>query len=103
MAISPCLLDINILLRWIKPDDRDYVLVRTAIERLLEEATVLCYTSQNLGEFWNTCTRSVDRNGYGLSPEQADHRAKVLEEKLRLLPDSLAVHQQWRKLIVTHH
>jgi predicted nucleic acid-binding protein len=84
-------------------DDRDYVLVRTAIEWLLEEATVLCCTSQNLGEFWNTCTRPVDRNGYGLSPEQADHRAKVLEEKLRLLPDSLAVRQQWRKLIVTHH
>jgi hypothetical protein len=81
MASSPCLLDTNILLRWIKPDDHDYVLVRTAIERLLEEATVLCYTSQNLGEFWNTCTRPVDRNGYGLSPEQADHRAKVLEEK----------------------
>jgi predicted nucleic acid-binding protein len=28
---------------------------------------------------------------------------KYLKKKLRLLPDSLAVHQQWRKLIVTHH
>jgi predicted nucleic acid-binding protein len=45
----------------------------------------------------------VDRNGYGLSPQETDRLAKFFEEKLRLLPDSVAVHEEWRKLLVTHN
>ena len=55
-----------------------------------------------MGEFWNACTRPVDRNGYGLSPQETDRLANFFEEKLRLLPDSLAVHEEWRRLSVTH-
>jgi predicted nucleic acid-binding protein len=44
----------------------------------------------------------VDRNGYGLSPQETDRLAKYFEERLCLLPDSLAVHEEWRKLLVTH-
>jgi predicted nucleic acid-binding protein len=62
---------------------------------------VLCYTSQNVGEFWNTCTRPLDRNGYALSAQETDRRARFFEQKLRLLPDSLAVHEEWRRLLVT--
>ena len=29
-------------------------------------------------------------------------RHRFFEEKLRLLPDSLAVHEEWRKLLVTY-
>jgi predicted nucleic acid-binding protein len=64
---------------------------------------VLCYTSQNVAEFWNTCTRPLNRNGYGLSPQEADRRAKFFEDKLQLLLDSVAVHQEWRRLLVTHN
>jgi predicted nucleic acid-binding protein len=103
MAGTPYLIDTNVLLRWIKPDDRDYPLVVAAIEAALLRGSMLCYTSQNVGEFWNTCTRPLHRNGYGLSPQETDRRAKYFEEKLQLLPDSLAVHQDWRKLLVTHN
>jgi predicted nucleic acid-binding protein len=102
MAATPYLVDSNILLRWVKPDHNDYSLVISAIEEILQRDGVLCYTSQNLGEFWNACTRPADRNGYGLSPQEADQRAKFFEEKFRLLPDSLRVHKEWRKLLVTH-
>ena len=68
----------------------------------LRRSGELCYTSQNVGEFWNTCTRPLDRNGYALSPQETDRRAKFFEAKLRLLPDSLSVHVQWRKLLVTY-
>jgi hypothetical protein len=76
------LVDSNVLLRWVKPDDRDYPLVVSAIEIVLERGAVLCYTSQNLGEFWNTCTRPLERNGYGLAPREADRRAEIFEDKL---------------------
>jgi predicted nucleic acid-binding protein len=72
------------------------------MDALLRQDAVLCYTSQNVAEFWNTCTRPVDRNGYGLSPQDADHTARSFEERLRLLPDSLAVHEEWRRLLVAH-
>jgi predicted nucleic acid-binding protein len=45
---------------------------------------------------------SGSRNGYGLSPEDADRRATFFEEKLHLLPDSLAIHQEWRRLLVRY-
>ncbi len=102
MAGTPYLVDSNILLRWVKPGHIDYSLVVYAIDAILRRGDVLCYTSQNVGEFWNTCTRPLDRNGYGLSPQDADRRAKFFEEKLRLFPDSLAIHAEWRCFLVKY-
>ena len=62
---------------------------------------MFCYTSQNLAEFWNACTRPADRNGYGLTPADTDRRAKFFESKLRLLLDGIAVHQEWRRILVS--
>jgi predicted nucleic acid-binding protein len=102
MAEPAYLIDTNILLRWVKPDDRDHTLVRKTIHHLLRRGAILSYTSQNVAEFWNVCTRPLGQNGFGLSPQDADSRACLFEGKLRLLPDSLAVHQEWRRLIVQH-
>jgi predicted nucleic acid-binding protein len=102
MAETPYLVDSNVLLRWMKPDHGDYSAIVLATDAILRHDGVLCYTSQNVAEFWNACTRPVDRNGYGLSPQDTDRKAKFFEEKLRLLPDSLATHEEWRKLLVTH-
>ena len=102
MAEVPYLVDSNILHRWVKPDHVDYPRIVVATDVILRHEGVLCYTSQNVAEFWNACTRPVDRNGYGLSPQATDHRARFFEGKLRLLADSLAVHEEWRKLLVTH-
>ncbi len=102
MAETPYLVDSNVLLRWVKPDHSDYPAIVSATDAILRRDGVLCYTSQNVAEFWNACTRPVDHNGYGLSPQDTDRRARFFEEKLRLLPDSLRVHEEWRKLLVTH-
>jgi len=102
MAETPYLVDSNVLLRWVKPDHSDYPAIISAMDAILQREGVLCYTSQNVAEFWSACTRPVDRNGYGLSPQDTDRRARFFGERLRLLPDSPAVHQEWRKLLVTH-
>src|SRR6266851_3758720 len=103
MAGTPYLVDSNVLLRWVKPDDRDYPLVVSAIDATLQRGAVFCYTSQNVAEFWNTCTRPLDRNGFGISPQETDRRAAIFETKCQLLGDSLAAHQEWRKLLITHN
>jgi predicted nucleic acid-binding protein len=100
MADDAYLVDSNILIRWVKPDDRDYPLVNAAVDRLIEQGCTLLYTSQNLAEFWNTCTRPTEQNGYGLSIEETDARANVIESTLDMLPESDAAHREWRRLVV---
>ena len=51
MAETPYLVDSNVLLRWVKPDHEDYAAIVSAIEAILQQGGVLCYTSQNLAEF----------------------------------------------------
>ena len=97
-----CLVDSNILIRWVQSSDPDYPVVEAALDTLARRNVVLCYTSQNLAEFWNACPRPAIRNGYGLSPEETDRRAQFFEVPLRLLPDSLLVHEEWRRLLVAH-
>lgn len=103
MAATTYLLDSNILLRWVKPDHSDYHAIVSATDSILRQGGLLCYTSQNVAEFWNTCTRPLDRNGYGLSSHEADRKAGFFEERLQLLPEGPAVHEIWRKLIVAHN
>jgi predicted nucleic acid-binding protein len=99
--VTAYLVDTNVLLRFVKPDDSDYSMLRSSIRMLWLDGDDLCYTSQNLAEFWNTCTRPVERNGYGLSIPEVDRRARFVEEQFTFLEDNKAVHQEWRSLLVT--
>lgn len=96
------LIDTNVLLRFVKPDDVDYPLVRSAVRRLWMAGAQLCYTSQNLAEFWSTCTRPADRNGYSLSIPETNRRARLVEDHFDFLEDSKAMHDNWRNLLVAH-
>ena len=96
------LADTNILLRFVEPNDPEHVLVREAVRVLTAKGESLCFTSQNLVEFWNVCTRPVSRNGLGLTTAQTDERATLLENRFLLLPDNERVHAEWRRLVVVH-
>ena len=96
------LLDSNILIRWIESRDPLQPLVDHAVDRLLASGAFPCYTSQNLGEFWNVLTRPLDRNGFGLTPADADRRTQMIESQIPMLPDDPAVHLVWRRLLVAH-
>ena len=96
------LLDSNVLLRWnIRTAPQSQLVIR-AVDHLLASGDLPCYTSQNLGEFWNVLTRPLDRNGFGLTPIEADGRARVIESQIPMLPDDPAVHLVWRRLLVDH-
>lgn len=102
MAASPHLLDTNTLLRLAKRDDPAHGVVTAAIDRLLEEGAELCYTPQNIVEFWNVCTRPKEKNGFGLSVAQADHQVTLIENRFRGLLDDERIHREWRRLVVAH-
>jgi predicted nucleic acid-binding protein len=103
MAGESYLVDTNILIRWVRREAPEFEIVNAAIELLAERGPIPCYTSQNLGEFWNVLTRPVGRNGYGLSPSEANRRARDFETSCRLIADSREVHEEWRHLLVTHN
>jgi predicted nucleic acid-binding protein len=97
----PYLVDTNILVRLAHRVDPQRAIAWQAIRTLWDRGERLCYTSQILGEFWNVGTRPVQaRGGLGLSLEAMDRRARFLERRLVLLPDTLAVHERWRELLV---
>jgi predicted nucleic acid-binding protein len=96
------LLDSNILIRWLEPQHPDQILVQTAMDRILAASGEFCYTLQNVSEFWNALTRPLDRNGYGLTPEEADLRVRAFEFRLTFLTDTPDVYLAWRRLLVEH-
>jgi predicted nucleic acid-binding protein len=96
------LMDTNILLRLVDPNDREYTLVREAVRALASRGESLCFAGQNLVEFWNVCTRPASKNGLGLTAAQTDERASLIEVRFRLLPDDERVHAEWRRLVVRY-
>jgi predicted nucleic acid-binding protein len=99
---TPWVLDTNILLRMSKSDDAHHPAIRDALRFLVAHGARLCFTSQILGEFWNASTRPRDQNGFGLGVAETDHIARAIERSFELLPDSHAVHDRWRQLLVTY-
>jgi predicted nucleic acid-binding protein len=98
-----CLLDSNILLRISKNDDPRHAVIVRALKALVGQGVRLCYTSQTLGEFWNGSTRPLDKNGFGLTVAETDRLARVIERDFEFLPDSRAVHDRWRSLLIAHN
>jgi predicted nucleic acid-binding protein len=102
MAGDLVLIDSNVLIRWVQREAPSFKIVSAAIKQLVRSHVEPCYTSQNLGEFWNVLTRPADRNGFGFTPAFAEVRARDLEAAFRLLPDTPAVHTESRRLLVDY-
>jgi predicted nucleic acid-binding protein len=95
-------LDSNILLRLGIQRHADFPQIRSALNELESRNALLAYTLQNMTEFWNAATRPLDRNGFGLTVQEADTIVQEFERTFTLLPDTEYVYYQWRSLITTH-
>jgi predicted nucleic acid-binding protein len=73
-----------------------------ALNILLAGEDEICLTAQNLIEFWNVCTRPLDRNGLGQDIAQAEAEITKLERIFTILPEIPAIYPQWRQLVFTH-
>jgi len=96
------LLDTNVILRWVNPDDPHYSMLRAALDRLARIGDELCYSPQNIVEFWSVSTRPLAKNGLGLRVEEAGSRVQEIERKCFLLPDSDRIHELWKGLVLKH-
>ena len=97
------LFDTNVLLRLARKNDPSRQTILDALRKLRAGGEELCYTSLVLAKFWNVCTRPASaRGGLSLSMSETERKARLIERHFRFLPDSLATHQEWRRLIVAH-
>jgi len=94
--------DTNVLLRLSQRKHPLHHLITTALRRLVARDVELCFTPQNLGEFWNVSTRPVERNGFGLSIEETDAHIQSIERTMELLPEDERVYRVWRRLLLSH-
>jgi predicted nucleic acid-binding protein len=60
------------------------------------------FCTQNIAEFWNVATRPAERNGLGLSPEEALQEVSNIEKSLTLLPDVPAIYSAWKQIVAAH-
>ena len=95
-------MDTNVLLRSIETEHAMYADAVSATSTLLDGGEALYVISQNLIEFWRTCTRPADRNGFGMTASQAEVELKRIESIFPLLPDVPDLYGEWRKLVVTY-
>jgi predicted nucleic acid-binding protein len=56
-------IDTNVLLRLSHRNHPQHSLIATAMRALVGRDVEICFTPQNLGEFWNASTRPPERNG----------------------------------------
>ncbi len=99
---DPWLADTNILLRFAMPSRLDSAGINAALDSLRKWDAAVYYTSQNMSEFWNVCTRPIANNGFGLSLTEVDQRAQAVEERFRLAEDNSETHYVWRRLVVEY-
>lgn len=94
------LFDTNCFLRLVDRNSPQRMIVLDAIRKLRGNNETLYYTPQILAEFWNVSTRPTSaRGGFGLSFEQVEHKARLIDKYFRLLPDNIATFNEWRKLV----
>lgn len=94
------LVDTNVLLRVLHRTDPRHPIVRTAVRKLRTNDHQLQATSQNFTKFWNASTRPIKRNGFGLTPSEADRLLRIAERIFPLLPASPTIYPEWRRLVV---
>jgi hypothetical protein len=97
-----CLLDTNILLRMSKGDDPHYRVIGRALRALVTVACVSVTPPRRLASSGMPRQGRSRGNGFGLSVSETDRLARVIERDFEFLPDSQAVHDRWRRLLVEY-
>ena len=96
------LADTNILVRRINRFDVQHHEARDALAALRRQGHRVCIVPQNIVECWSVATRPVSKNGLGLMPSHMERIAARIEGAFHLLPETVDVFVEWKKLVVAH-
>jgi len=93
--------DTNVLLRLSERSHPHFNLISIAMRRLVMQGVEFCFAPQNLGEFWNACTRPLDRNGFGRSVGETRQLLESIQRRMTLLAETERVCVVWQHLLFT--
>jgi predicted nucleic acid-binding protein len=96
------LLDTNILIRTISPNDPMHIETIAAIDILNASREQVIIAPQNLIELWNVCTRPAERNGLGFTSERTKAEVDRLKRLFIFIPDTPAIFPEWERLETTY-
>jgi predicted nucleic acid-binding protein len=96
------LVDTNVLLRRTQPAHPSHIVAVESVARLVASGMPVYFTLQNIAEFWNVATRPVAVNGMGFSITETLHEIGKIERYLTILPESPAIYEEWKRLVVKH-
>lgn len=96
------LVDTNVLLRLVQKNHPMRPDARRALVTLRRRGEELCITPQNIIEFWAVATRPLDKNGLGLTVDEATREIRKLRRIFKLRPDSLAIFAEWEQLVARY-
>jgi predicted nucleic acid-binding protein len=97
------LVDTNVLVRRTQPDHSSHAVAVESVARLLTSGEAVCFTLQNISEFWNVATRPVANNGMGFTVALTLGEVEKIERILTLLPESPATYEEWKRLVIAHN
>jgi predicted nucleic acid-binding protein len=93
------LVDTNILLRSAQPNHPLCHQATHAVSELLRQNDSVFFCAQNIAEFWNVATRTVEQNGLGFSDEEVLREVASIEESVTLLPDVPAIYAARKRIM----
>jgi predicted nucleic acid-binding protein len=95
-------IDTNVLVRSTEPSSPMHEPAVRAIASAIESGETVVPTPQVMAEFRNVVTRPLEKNGLGLSPEEARDEIFRLEGFLSLLAETEEVYDEWKRLVMTY-
>jgi len=94
-----CLLDTNVLLRLLLPNEPLNEVLTATVERLREAGAEICCTGRGLRELWHVCTRQASSNGLELTPAEAGALIEKVSRQCTILYESAASFAEWRRIV----
>ena len=93
-------LDANIFCRLARGDDPQHRVVKEAVDCCLSLEHELLSLPQAEREFWVVATRPREKNGLGLSPDEAESHLRTFEIFTTYKADTAQVHECWKRLVL---
>jgi predicted nucleic acid-binding protein len=100
--MASVLVDTNILLISIQPENQQYPLASSAVAELLRQGADLCVAPQSLVEFWVVATRPTASNGLGMSPAAVVAEIQRVRKVFHVLEGAPEMSETWERLVSKH-
>jgi predicted nucleic acid-binding protein len=93
--------DSNLLVHLTNSASQEHLVAGQAVIALEDRGAELLYTSQNLAEFWNVCTRDGP-SGLGLTTEETAGRVAMIEVQFGFMPETAAAEWIFKELLIRY-